>query len=122
LTIKLTRHVAAATCFFAEVRADNSPLFLSTIRSLEQICGLKSRRNSPRLASRRTASRFCQLLQLSKSFGPGYRPERPAPGGTSEKFRTEIKNPASSAGPIRLQTVRKRLRAMLDSVLSGIRS
>jgi hypothetical protein len=86
LTIKLTRHVAAATCFFAEVRADNSPLFLSTIRSLEQICGLKSRRNSPRLASRRTASRFCQLLQLSKSFGPGCRPERSAPGGTSEKF------------------------------------
>src|ERR1700692_1830339 len=25
LTIKLTRHVAAATCFFAELRADNSP-------------------------------------------------------------------------------------------------
>jgi len=25
LTIKLTRHVAAATCFFAEFRADNSP-------------------------------------------------------------------------------------------------
>jgi|HubBroStandDraft_4_1064222.scaffolds.fasta_scaffold130925_1 hypothetical protein len=47
---------------------------------------------------------FCQLLQLSKSFGPGYLPERSAPGETFENLRTEIKNPASSAGPIRLQT------------------
>jgi len=47
---------------------------------------------------------FCQLLQLSKSFGPGYFPERSAPGETFENLRTEIKNPASSAGPIRLQT------------------
>ena len=42
--------------------------------------------------------------------------ERPAPGGTFEKSRTKIKNPASSAGPIRL-TIR-RIRAMLDSCLS----
>src|SRR5689334_23326048 len=42
---------------------------------------------------RRIASRFCQLLQLSKSFGPGYRPERSAPGGTFEKLSNRNKKP-----------------------------
>jgi hypothetical protein len=65
---------------------------LSTIRSLEQICGL----NRVAIRSDKTGANyfaFCQLLQLSKSFGPGHRPERSAPGGTFENLRTENKKP-----------------------------
>ena len=120
LTIKLTLHVAPALAFSRKFFcADNSPFHNSLSRT-----NLRTKiasQSSPTEVGE-FASRFCQLLQLSKSFGPGYRPEHSAPGGTSENFRTEIKNPASSAGPIRLHIMRKRLRAMLESGLSGIRS
>jgi hypothetical protein len=86
LTIKLTRHVAAATCFFAEFRADNSPFFFPQFALSSRTCGLKTLRISSRPKSGRNAPRICQLLQLSKSLGPGYRPERPAPGGTFENI------------------------------------
>ncbi len=122
LTIKLTRHVSAAKFLSRKFRADNSPFFFPQFALSSRTCGLKRFAFLSRPKSRRNAWRSCQLLQLSKSFGPGYRPERSAPGGTFENLRTEIKNPASSAGPIRLHTERKRLRAMLDSVLSGIRN
>jgi hypothetical protein len=91
LTIKLTLHVTLAlACRESFSRADNSPFHNSLSRTNLRN---KSRRNSHRLASKRAASRLCQLLQLSKSFGSGYRPERSAPGGTSDKLSNRNKKP-----------------------------
>jgi hypothetical protein len=95
---------------------------LSTIALLEQNLRTKNTSQRPRLTAEESLRVFCQLLQLSKSFGLGYRPRAFRAWRSVRISRTEIKNPASSAGPIRLHTVRKRLRAMLDSVLSGIRN
>jgi len=82
LTIKLTRHVAPALACRGSLTV--RIIRLSTIRSLEQ--NLRTTRVATRsnFGTNRTA--FCQLLQLSKSVGPGYRPERSAPGGTFEKL------------------------------------
>jgi hypothetical protein len=66
--------------------------------------------------------RVCQLLQLSKSFGPGHCPERSAPGGTFENFSNRNKKPGVERRANPPANKRKRLRAMLDSVLSGIRN
>jgi len=105
LTIKLTRHVAAATCFFAEFRADNSPFFLSTIRSLEQ--NLRTKKASHSFRQKVGAKRLAFLPASSVVKEP--RPWVPprafrAWRNVRKHFEPKIKNPASSAGPIRLQT------------------
>jgi hypothetical protein len=94
---------------------------LSTIRSLEQICGL----NRVAIRPDKTGANyfaFCQLLQLSKNFGPEHCPKRSAPGGTFEYVRTENKKPGVERRANPPANKHKRLRAMLDSILSGIRN
>jgi hypothetical protein len=57
---------------------------------------------------------FCQLLQLSKSFGPGYLPERSAPGETFENLPNRNKKPGVERRANPPANKYKRLRAMLD--------
>ena len=113
LTIKLTRHVAPALACRGSslVRI----IRLSTIRSLEQNLRTTTRCKSFQL--RNGLPRVCQLLQLSKSATPGYRPGRSAPGETFEDFRSENKKPGVERRANPPAKERKRFRAMLDSII-----
>jgi hypothetical protein len=105
LTIKLTRHVAAATCFFAEFRADNSPFFFPQFALSSRTCGLKTLRISSRPKSGPKCSAYLPASSVVKELRPWVPPRAfRARRNVRKLFEPKIKNPASSAGPIRLQT------------------
>jgi hypothetical protein len=104
LTIKLTRHVAAATCFFAEFRADNSPFFFPQFALSSRTCGLKSFAFVPTKAGAKRLA-FLPASSVVKEPRPWVPPRASRAWRNVRKhFEPKIKNPASSAGPIRLQT------------------
>jgi len=120
LTIKLTRHVAPALAFSRKFFcADNSPFHNSLSRT-----NLRTK-----IASQSSPTEVGEALRVFASFFSCQRASAlgnpqsvPRPAERPKILRTEIKNPASSAGPIRLPNKRKRLRAMLDWILSCIRN
>jgi hypothetical protein len=117
LTIKLTLHVVPAHLVVSRAHLFCADKFaFPLVLYLEQNLWIFVATLPPG-ASRRQTSVACQLIQLSKSFGSRRSVSRLA---KRSKHRTEIKNPASSAGPIRLH--RRRIRAMLDKILTCIRN
>ncbi len=100
LTIKLTRHVAPALAFSRKFFcADNSPFHNSLSRA--ELADY-TRHNSPRLKSGRIAPRFASFFSCQRASALGTPRAFRARRNVRKLFEPKIKNPASSAGPIRL--------------------
>jgi hypothetical protein len=99
LTIKLTRHVAAAKLLReSSVRI----IRLSTIRSLEQNLRTKTPGNPTDRNRVGTLGVLASFFSCQRALALGAAQSVPRPAERPKIIRTEIKNPASSAGPIRL--------------------
>jgi len=111
LTIKLTRHVAAATCFSRKCRADNSPFSFHNSLSRAELADLNAWRllQCKRSKTLRVLASFFSC-QRASALGT---PERSAPGGTSENSSNRNKKPGVErrANP---SAAGERFRAMLD--------
>src|SRR5690242_21697839 len=100
LTIKLTRHVAAATCFSRWCRADNSPFSFHNSLSRAELADLNAWRLLQCKRSK-TLRVLASFFSCQRASALGTAQSVPRPAERPKILRTEIKNPASSAGPIR---------------------
>jgi len=91
LTIKLTRHVAAATCFFAEFRADNSPFFFPQFALSSRTCGLKKLRIRSDKSRSKTLSIFASFFSCQRASALGTAQSVPRLAERSKTYRTENK-------------------------------
>ena len=114
LTIKLTRHVAAATCFFAEFRADNSPFFFPQFALSSRTCGLKKLRIRSDKSRSETLSIFASFFSCQRASALGTAQSVPRPAERPKTFRTENKKPGVERRANPPANKHKRLRAMLD--------
>jgi len=102
LTIKLTRHVVAAKLLSRRFRADNSPFFFPQFALSSRTCGLKRGAFLPD-RSRGRCFAFLPASSVVKELRPWEPPRAFRARRNVRKFSNQIKNPASSAGPIRLR-------------------